>query len=78
LKTKTLSINYDQLTDCIVAHLYALGVIGDDVDVINLDLGIPVDEDGNVDIDLDYVDLRRGSHLTLVSTNDQLELPNIA
>jgi hypothetical protein len=69
INTKTLTINYDQLEDMIVAHLYSIGAIDDNIDVLSLDLDLPLNEDGFVEFDIDYVELRRGStpKLTLIT-----------
>jgi hypothetical protein len=59
----------------IVAHLYAIGALSDDVDVISLDLDVPLNEAGLVELDVETIPLRRGSHLRVASTNEQQELP---
>lgn len=75
IKEKTIVINYEQLEDMLVAHLYAIGAINDSDDVISLDLDIPVNDEGLVEFDIEYVSLPRNSHLTLVSDTTQPELP---
>ena len=72
-KTKSLTINYDQLQDMIVAHLYAIGALDDGEDVISLDIDIALNDDGLVEMDVETMPLKRGSHLTGVSS--QAELP---
>ena len=72
-KTKSLTINYDQLQDMIVAHLYAIGALDDGEDVISLDIDIALNDDGLVEMDVETMPLKRGSHLTVVSS--QAELP---
>lgn len=73
MKTKTIAINYNQLEDMIVAHLYSIGAISDKDDVISLDLDIPLNAEGLVEMDVEYMPIRRNSHLSLVPT--QIELP---
>lgn len=54
-ETRTIKLKYDTLADMLVSNLYALGVIGQNTDVVMVDFPIPVDDDDMVEIDLELV-----------------------
>jgi hypothetical protein len=65
-------INYDQLEDVLISHLYAVGILNDDEEVIGIDFGLPVDDEGNVEVDLSLVKpVKRATQLTLAFETDQ-------
>ena len=59
----------------IVAHLYAIGALSDAEDVVSLDVDIPLNKDGLVELDLEVVPIRRGSSASHLTVVEQLELP---
>ncbi len=60
IETKTFTLAYSQLEDILVAHLYAIGALGDNQDVVSLDMEIPVNAQGQIEFDLDIVSQSRG------------------
>lgn len=58
IRTKTIKMSYDNFEDAIVSFLYSLGVIADDEEVVATDFGIEVDDDGQIEFDLEVVQLK--------------------
>lgn len=52
MNTKTMQISYDTIQDVIASHLYAFSVIDDDIDIIDIDLGLEVNDEGLVTVDV--------------------------
>lgn len=50
--SKTIKISHDTLVNTITSLLYALSVIDDDIEILDIDLGLEVDEKGMVEIDI--------------------------
>lgn len=65
---KTLLISYDNLEDSLVAFLYAIKAIPESWDVITTDLGVPLNDEGLVEVKM--VIVKPSS-----TTEEQLELP---
>lgn len=55
---RTIKMSYDNFEDAIVSFLYSLGVIADDEEVVSTDFGIEVDDDGQIEFDLEVVQLK--------------------
>lgn len=56
--TRTIRMSYDNFEDAIVSFLYSVGVIADDEEVVASDFGIEVDNDGQIEFDIDVVQLK--------------------
>jgi hypothetical protein len=56
---RTFKMSYENMEDAIISFLYAVGAIGDDVEVVGTDFGMEVDDDGMVEFDLEMVKLSR-------------------
>lgn len=52
---RTLKVSHDNIESAVVAFLYSVGAINDNEDVVMIDLGLPVDENGMVEVDLEVV-----------------------
>ena len=54
-ETRTIKMSHDNFESAIITWLYAIGAINDNVTVIGTDFGLPVDENGNVEFDIEVV-----------------------
>lgn len=64
---KTFYIDHEQLEDVLISHLYAVGALNDDEEVTMVDFGLPINEDGQVEIELTIAKpVARATQLTLV------------
>lgn len=64
---KTFYIDHEQLEDVLISHLYAVGVLDDNEEVLFVDFGLPIDEEGKVEIELNIAKpVARATQLTLV------------
>ena len=78
---KTILISHDNLESCILGFLYATKTIPESWDVLTTELGVPLNEDGLVEIEIECVKPRRKTKdLRSVSDDyvvysEQLEFP---
>lgn len=56
--TKTIKMSYDNFEDAIVSFLYSLGAINDNEEVIATDFGIEIDDEGNIEFDLEVIEMK--------------------
>ena len=54
-KTKTFKLSHDQLEAAIVNYLASYNFLHD-MDVLSVDLGVPVDDNGYVEMELTYLE----------------------
>lgn len=66
---KTILISHDNLEACILGFLYATKTIPESWDVLTTELGVPLNEDGLVEIEIECVKPKRRD------TDYQPELP---
>ena len=53
--TKTIVMSYDNFESAIITFLYSLDAIPEDWDVLYTDIGVPLNEDGFVEFDIEIV-----------------------
>jgi len=68
-ETRTIKMSYDNFESAIITFLYSISAIDDNVDVVGADLGVPVDDQGMVEFDIEVT----VPHLKVVS-NSQVEM----
>lgn len=77
-ETVTLTISHDNLEAAILQFLHANRLIPLEWDILEMDLGVPVDSKGHVEFDLTYAAPEQRSKPKLrVIENEQLALFNV-
>ncbi len=66
---KTILISHDNLESCILGFLYATKTIPESWDILSTELGVPLNEDGLVEIEIECVKPKRRKQ------ENQLEFP---
>ena len=73
--TKVIEISHENLEAALLQFLQSNRLIPLEWDVLEVDFGIPVNEKGNIEIDMAYViPKEEESHLTLAVDNTKLSL----
>lgn len=76
--TKSIEISHENLEAALLQFLQSNRLIPLEWDVLEVDFGIPVNEKGNIEIDMAYViPKEEDSHLTLAVDNTKLSLFNV-
>jgi hypothetical protein len=52
---KTVRLRYEHIEEAIAAHLYAMTALNDDEEVLFIDLGLPIDKEGMVELEIEVV-----------------------
>jgi hypothetical protein len=68
---RTIKLKYETVEDSIVSLLYALSILDDNEEVIAIDFGLPVDDNGFVEFDLTCSKpVNRATQLSLAFNNE--------
>ncbi len=55
IEERTIKISYSNLEDIIAAFLVQTGVIAGDEDILGIDIPLPIDDEGLVELDLEVM-----------------------
>lgn len=76
--TKVIEISHDNLEAALLQFLHSNRLIPLEWEVLEVDFGIPVNNDGNIELDMAYViPKEEESHLTLAIDNTKVTLFNV-
>lgn len=77
--TKTYEISYDNLEAALIHFLHSNRLIPLDWDILEMDIGVPVNEKGNVEFDITFAtsETKKKPNLRVIENENQPNLFNV-